>query len=241
MSHAVQNYDPEQQGAPEPQCDAEPRRQAPQGTDEVTTTNTVAANERSAARHQQRQQQVKAKVDARIAAATTDKGLLLVITGNGKGKSTAGFGVVTRAVGHGKTAAVVQFIKGTWDCGERNLLSQHGVEFAVMATGFTWETQNRETDIAACQQVWQAARRMLQDPCIDVVLLDELTYMVSYHYLALDEVLSALAARPAGQHVVITGRNAHRALIDAADTVSHIENVKHAFDAGIRVQQGIDW
>lgn len=260
MSHAVQNYDPEQQGAPEQHVDteqqgasdhqgnleahgsaAQPGAAEPQDAMVMATSNPVTSQERSAARHQQRQQQVKAKVDARIAAATTDKGLLLVITGNGKGKSTAGFGVVTRAVGHGKTAAVVQFIKGTWECGERNLLRQHGVEFAVMATGFTWETQNRETDIAACQQVWQAAKRMLQDPTIDVVLLDELTYMVSYHYLALDEVLSALAARPVGQHVVITGRNAHRALVEAADTVSQIENVKHAFDAGIRVQQGIDW
>jgi cob(I)alamin adenosyltransferase len=197
--------------------------------------------ERKQQRHQQREQQVKEKVDARIAAATIDKGLLLVITGNGKGKSTAGFGMVTRSVGHGYKAAVVQFIKGNWDCGERNLLSQHGVEFAVMATGFTWETQNREADMAACEQVWQRAEQMLKDDSLHLVLLDELTYMVAYHYLPLERVVQALSERPPTQHVVITGRNCHRTLVEMADTVSEIDSVKHAFDAGVRVQQGIDW
>jgi len=192
-------------------------------------------------RHQQRQQQVKEKVDARIQAATADKGLLLVITGNGKGKSTAGFGMVSRSVGHGYKAAVVQFIKGTWACGERNLLQQHGVEFAVMATGFTWETQNRAADMAACEAVWQRAEQLLKDDSIHLLLLDELTYMVAYHYLPLERVLKALNERPPMQHVVITGRNCHRSLIELADTVSEIASVKHAFDAGIRVQQGVDW
>ena len=146
--------------------------------------------------HQKRQQKLKEQVDARIASATIDKGLLLVITGNGKGKSTAGFGVVARATGHGQKAAVVQFIKGGWDCGERNLLQQHGVPFAVMATGFTWDTQNRETDSAAAQQVWQQAKQFLQDPALNLVLLDELTYMVAYDYIALDDVLAALQNRP---------------------------------------------
>ncbi len=191
--------------------------------------------------HQKRQQKLKAQVDARIASANIDKGLLLVITGNGKGKSTAGFGIVARATGHGQKAAVVQFIKGGWDCGERNLLQQHGVPFAVMATGFTWDTQNRETDIAAAQQVWQQAKLFLQDNTLQLVLLDELTYMVAYDYIDLDEVLTALQARPAGQHVVITGRGCHRALLDLADTVSEVQNVKHAFDAGVRAQQGVDW
>ncbi|WP_031565470.1 cob(I)yrinic acid a,c-diamide adenosyltransferase [Rheinheimera texasensis] len=191
--------------------------------------------------HQKRQQKLKAQVDARIAAATEDKGLLLVITGNGKGKSTAGFGIVSRATGHGQKAAVVQFIKGGWACGERNLLQQHGVPFAVMATGFTWETQNRDTDRAAAQQVWAEARQFLADPDIQLVLLDELTYMVAYDYLDLDEVLAVLKARPSQQHVVITGRGCHRALLELADTVSEVQNVKHAFDAGIRAQQGVDW
>ncbi len=192
-------------------------------------------------RHQQRQQRLKAKVDERIAAATNDKGLVLVITGNGKGKSTAGFGIVTRAVGHGLTAAVAQFIKGTWECGERNLLQKHGVPFSVMATGFTWETQNRALDIAAASQVWQDCAAYLRDPTIDVVLLDELTYMLSYDYLDLDTVLQAILNRPPHQHVVVTGRGAHRQLIDIADTVSEVQSVKHAFDAGIKVQKGIDW
>lgn len=195
----------------------------------------------SSDRHQQRQQRLKEKVDARIAAATDDKGLVLIITGNGKGKSTAAFGVVTRAVGHGLTAAVAQFIKGTWECGERNLLMQHGVPFSVMATGFTWETQNRAVDIAAATSVWQDVAKYLQDPEIDVVLLDELTYMLSYDYLDLQTVLQAIQNRPAHQHVVITGRGAHRQLIEIADTVSEIQSVKHAFDAGIKVQKGIDW
>lgn len=203
--------------------------------------DTQTSAERKQQRHQQREQQVKEKVDARIAAATTDKGLLLVVTGNGKGKSTAGFGMVTRAVGHGYKAAVVQFIKGNWECGERNLLSQHGVEFAVMATGFTWETQNRDADIAACELVWQRAEQMLKDESLHLVLLDELTYMVAYHYLPLERVVKALSERPPMQHVVITGRNCHRTLVEVADTVSEIDSVKHAFDAGIRVQQGIDW
>ena len=143
---------------------------------------------KTASRHQQRQQKLKEQVDKRIQAATLDKGLLLVITGNGKGKSTAGFGNVARAVGHGMTAAVVQFIKGGWDCGERNLLQQYGVQFAVMATGFTWDTQDKAADIAAAEQVWQQAERYLADPAIDMVLLDELTYMLSYHYLSLARI-----------------------------------------------------
>jgi len=195
----------------------------------------------TASRHQQRQQKLKQQVDQRIAAATLDKGLLLIITGNGKGKSTAGFGMVARSVGHGKTAAVAQFIKGSWACGERNLLQSHGVPFAVMATGFTWETQNRDVDQAAAEAVWQQAERYLQDPAIDLVMLDELTYMITYDYLALDRVLAALSNRPAMQHVVITGRACHRALIDVADTVSEVQSIKHAFDAGVRVQQGVDW
>ncbi|OGO81160.1 MAG: cob(I)yrinic acid a,c-diamide adenosyltransferase [Chromatiales bacterium RIFOXYA1_FULL_46_5] len=191
--------------------------------------------------HKKRQQKLKEQVDSRIAAASTDKALLLVITGNGKGKSTAGFGTVARAVGHGLKAAVAQFIKGTWDCGERNLLQQHDVEFAVMNTGFTWDTQDREADIAAAELVWAKAEQFLQDDSIQLVLLDELTYMVSYHYIDLDRVVNALNNRPATQHVVITGRAAHRTLIEMADTVSEVQSIKHAFDAGIQVQKGVDW
>ena len=189
-------------------------------------------------RHRERQQRVKDKVDARVAAAQEERG---VFTGNGKGKTTAAFGTVTRAVGHGKKAAVVQFIKGTWPNGERNLLEPHGVEFQVMATGFTWNTQDRESDTAACLAVWEHGRRMLADESLDLVLLDELTYMVAYDYLPLEEVLTALRNRPAHQTVIITGRGCHREITELADTVSELRPVKHAFDAGIKAQMGIDY
>lgn len=192
-------------------------------------------------RHQQRQQRLKEQVDARIAAAQETRGLLLVFTGNGKGKTTAAFGTVTRAVGHGMKAGVIQFIKGQWPNGEKNLLQQHGVEFQVMATGFTWETQDRESDTAACQAVWQHGKRMLADSSLDLVLMDELTYMVTYGYLELSEVLEALEQRPTHQTVIITGRGCHRDLLELADTVTEMRPVKHAFEAGIKAQQGIDW
>ncbi|ELQ6261687.1 cob(I)yrinic acid a,c-diamide adenosyltransferase [Cronobacter malonaticus] len=192
-------------------------------------------------RYQQRQQRVKEKVEARVAAAQDERGIVIVFTGNGKGKTTAAFGTVTRAVGHGKKAAVIQFIKGEWPNGERNLLEPHGVEFQVMATGFTWDTQNRESDTAACQVVWQHGKRMLADASLDLVVLDELTYMVAYDYLALEEVLTALRERPAHQTVIITGRGCHRDILEYADTVSELRPVKHAFDAGIKAQIGIDY
>ncbi|WP_038913985.1 cob(I)yrinic acid a,c-diamide adenosyltransferase [Dickeya zeae] len=192
-------------------------------------------------RHQQRQQRLKEKVDARIAAATDVRGILMVFTGNGKGKTTAAFGTVTRAVGHGLKAGVIQFIKGEWPNGEKNLLQQHGVEFQVMATGFTWDTQNRQTDTEAAQRVWQHGLRMLADDSLGLVVLDELTYMLSYDYLPLNDVIIALQQRPAHQSVVITGRGCHRDLLEMADTVTEMRPVKHAFDAGIQAQQGIDW
>jgi cob(I)alamin adenosyltransferase len=191
--------------------------------------------------HKERQQKLKEKVDERIAAATEDKGLLLVITGNGKGKSTAGFGMITRSVGHGLKAGIIQFIKGTWACGELNLLKQHGVIHHVMNTGFTWETQNKEADTIAAQLAWQEAKLLLNDASVNIILLDEITYMVSYGYIELEEVIEALNNRPAMQHVVITGRACHRQLIELADTVSEVQSIKHAFDNGIRVQKGVDW
>lgn len=192
-------------------------------------------------RYRERQQRLKDKVDARVAAAQQERGILLVFTGNGKGKTTAAFGTATRAVGHGKKVGVIQFIKGNWPNGERNLLEPHGVEFQVMATGFTWNTQDRESDTAACLSVWQHARRMLADEQLDLVVLDELTYMVAYDYLPLEEVLTALCARPHGQTVIITGRGCHRDILELADTVSELRPVKHAFDAGVKAQMGIDY
>ncbi len=192
-------------------------------------------------RYRERQQRLKDKVDARVAAAQDERGIVIVFTGNGKGKTTAAFGTATRAVGHGKKVGVIQFIKGTWPNGERNLLEPHGVEFQVMATGFTWNTQDRDSDTAACLTVWEHARRMLADDQLDLVLLDELTYMVAYDYLPLESVLSALRERPAHQSVIITGRGCHRDIIELADTVSELRPVKHAFDAGIKAQMGIDY
>lgn len=191
--------------------------------------------------HTARMQKLKEKVDARIDAACDEHGIVIVITGNGKGKTTSGFGTVARAVGHGLNAAVIQFIKGTWDNGERNLLEKLGVSFDVMATGFTWETQDKAKDIAAAELVWQAAKAKLADTSIDIVLLDELTYMISYKYLSLDEVIDAISSRPANQHVVITGRACHRAIIELADTVSEVQSIKHAFDNGVKAQKGVDW
>ncbi|MCU7988046.1 MULTISPECIES: cob(I)yrinic acid a,c-diamide adenosyltransferase [unclassified Shewanella] len=207
----------------------------------MTAQNYNEQAQIKAERHKARQQKVKAGVDAKIAAAQEEKGILLVLTGNGKGKSTSGFGTVARAVGHGKKAAVVQFIKGTWECGERNLLEGAGVEFHVMGTGFTWETQDKEKDTAAAVLAWEAAEALLQDESIDCVMLDELTYMVSYHYLDVERVLSALKNRPPMQHVIITGRACHRAIIELADTVSEVQPLKHAFEAGIKAQQGFDY
>ncbi|HCH3380222.1 TPA: cob(I)yrinic acid a,c-diamide adenosyltransferase [Vibrio parahaemolyticus] len=201
----------------------------------------MSIEENKEARHKARQQKVKEQVDAKIAAAQEEKGLLLIITGNGKGKSTSGFGTIARAVGHGLKCSVAQFIKGTWDNGERNLLEKLGVEFQVMATGFTWETQNKTADTEAAQLVWKECKRMLQDDSIDVILFDELTYMVSYGYIDLDEVVEALNNRPKMQSVAITGRGAHRTLIEMADTVSEVKNVKHAFESGVKALKGVDW
>ncbi|GKX54436.1 cob(I)yrinic acid a,c-diamide adenosyltransferase [Leminorella grimontii] len=192
-------------------------------------------------RHQLRQQKIKQQVDKRIADATESRGLLIVFTGNGKGKSTAAFGTVTRAVGHGQRAGVVQFIKGEWPCGERDLLAKCGVEFQVMSTGFTWETQNKETDRQAAQEVWQHAKRMLSDSDLDLVVLDELTYMVAYDYVDLNEVIDAVQRRPTEQTVIVTGRGCHRTLLDMADTVSEMRPIKHAFDSGLAARRGIDW
>ncbi|MGB2079812.1 MAG: cob(I)yrinic acid a,c-diamide adenosyltransferase [Vibrio sp.] len=191
--------------------------------------------------HQKRQQKLKQAVDARIENAQIDKRILLVITGNGKGKTTAGFGTILRALGHGQSCGVAQFIKGTWDNPEKEILSKLGVPFYVMATGFTWETQNKETDRAAAQAVWQSCLSMLQDPSIDLILFDELTYMITYGYIDLDEVITALENRPAHQSVIITGRAAHRRLTELADTVSEVRPVKHAFDQGIQARLGVDY
>jgi len=193
-------------------------------------------------KHIDRQKKIKAKVDEKIALATEERGVLVIITGNGKGKSTSGFGTVLRAIGHGQKAGVVQFIKGSkWECGEMNILKQFAVQHHVMGTGFTWETQSTETDLAAAKVAWQKSKEMLSDETLDIVLLDEMTYMVKYGYIELDDIIEALNNRPKMQHVLITGRACHRRLIELADTVSEVQPVKHAFKAGVKAQKGLDW
>jgi cob(I)alamin adenosyltransferase len=191
--------------------------------------------------HKKKMQVTKAAVDARVADAQEERGTLIVLTGDGKGKSSSGFGTIARSVGYGLKTGVVQFVKGKWPCGERDLLEKLGVPFYVMGTGFTWETQNREVDIAAAKRVWDGGKTFLADPSVHLVLLDELTYMLTYEYLDLDEVMAALKARPREQSVIITGRNCHPAIIEMADTVSEIQPLKHAFEAGIKARKGVDW
>ncbi|MFW6346490.1 MAG: cob(I)yrinic acid a,c-diamide adenosyltransferase, partial [Halomonas sp.] len=163
-------------------------------------------------------------------------------TGNGKGKTTAAWGTVTRALGYGYRVGVVQFIKGLWECGERErLVEDPNLEVAIMATGFTWDTQNRETDTAACHEVWTEAERMLADPSVYLVVLDELTYMLKFGYLDIETVKRAIENRPPEQSVIITGRNAHRELTAMADTVTAMQEVRHAFNAGVQARRGIDY
>jgi len=204
----------------------------------VSSSNNEDRNKR----HKKAMQRKKEHVDGRIAEATIDKGLLVVLTGNGKGKSSSAFGMLARSVGHGMRCGVVQFIKGLWECGEQILFEANPlVEFHVMKTGFTWETQDREKDIAAAETTWEKAAALLRDESCDVVILDELTYMLTYGYLDKSMVLEALQNRPPMQHVVVTGRNASKELIKLADTVSEVADSKHAFNAGIKVQKGIDY
>jgi cob(I)alamin adenosyltransferase len=192
-------------------------------------------------RHHLRMQRKKAVIDAHIAEADREKGLLLVLTGNGKGKSSSAFGMAARALGHGMKVGVAQFIKGRSDTGEEAFFRrQPGVTWQVLGEGFTWNTQDLERDAAQAREAWEVARGFLADPAMGLVILDELTYCLSYGYLDTAKVLSDIAARPPMQHVVVTGRAAPRALIDAADTVTELMDVKHAYRAGIKAQAGID-
>jgi cob(I)alamin adenosyltransferase len=193
-------------------------------------------------RHNARMARKKDVVDDRIAAAQAERGVLLVNTGNGKGKSSAGFGLVARALGHGMQVGVVQFIKGRADTGEEAFFRiQPGVTWHVMGEGFTWETQDRARDVAAAAAAWAMAREMLQNPALGLVVLDELNIALKYQYLDLERVLADLRARPPLQHVVVTGRGAPPALVEAADTVTDMTPVKHAFAAGVKAMPGMEW
>ncbi|AZG73301.1 cob(I)yrinic acid a,c-diamide adenosyltransferase [Shewanella livingstonensis] len=203
----------------------------------MSDVNTISKQ----AQDQKRRDAQKAKVNEAVAKADIERGLLLVITGNGKGKSTAGFGNITRALGHYQQVAVVQFVKGNLACGERNLLSRLGVPFHTMNTGFSWDSKDPSNDKLAAQQAWAQAKLWLADPHYDVILLDELTYMITWGFIELDDVLNTLANRPTEMSVIITGRAAHRDLKDLADTVSEVRPEKHAFQQGLKARIGIDW
>ncbi|MDI3514676.1 MAG: cob(I)alamin adenosyltransferase [Rhodocyclaceae bacterium] len=193
-------------------------------------------------RHNERMARKKAVVDEKIAEANAERGVLLVNTGNGKGKSSAGFGLVARALGHGMQVGVVQFIKGRSDTGEEAFFrSQPGVRWHVMGEGFTWETQDRARDVATAEAAWDVARGLLSDPGIGLVVLDELNIALKYQYLDAERVVADLRARPRMQHVVVTGRGAPPALVEAADTVTDMTPVKHAFAAGVKAMPGMEW
>ncbi|MGE5472003.1 MAG: cob(I)yrinic acid a,c-diamide adenosyltransferase [Bacteroidota bacterium] len=192
--------------------------------------------------HEQRMQKKKAVIDRQIAAAQDERGVLVVNTGNGKGKSSAAFGVVARALGHGLNVGVVQFVKGRSDTGEEAFFRQQpNVAWHVGGEGFTWETQDKERDARAAQHAWGIAEAHLSDPATGLVVLDEMTYAFKYGWLDLDEVIAKLLARPPLQHVIVTGRGAPEALRQAADTVSDIGDEKHAFRAGIKAMPGLEW
>ena len=195
------------------------------------------------ARHQARMQRKKALIDKRIAEAQDEYGLLLVHSGNGKGKSSAAFGMLARTLGHGLRGAVVQFIKGAASTGEEAFFRQfpEQVRYHVMGEGFTWETQDRQRDMAKAAEAWAVARELLSDETLALVVLDELNIALKYGYLALDEVLADIQARPLHQHVVVTGRGAPAELIEAADTVTEMGLVKHAFKAGVKAQRGVEF
>ncbi len=192
--------------------------------------------------HEQRMQKKKSVIDEKIAAAQEERGVLLVNTGNGKGKSSAAFGVVARALGHGLKVAVVQFVKGRSDTGEEAFFRQQpNVRWHVGGEGFTWETQDKERDARAAQAAWEVACAYLSNPEIGLVVLDEMTYAFKYGWLDLEAVIAKLLSRPLMQHVIVTGRGAPEALREAADTVSEIGNEKHAFSAGVKAMPGLDW
>ena len=195
------------------------------------------------ARHAEKMRKKKAARDKIIATKTIEKGLLIVHTGKGKGKSTAAFGMVFRALGHGFRVGVVQFVKGVWQTGERVVLEKfpEQVTMKAMGEGFTWETQDRARDVAAARKAWEEAKAMIADPSYRMVLLDELNIVLRYDYLPLDEVVEVLKSKPADTHVIVTGRNAKDEIIEIADLVTEMEFVKHPFRSGVKAQAGIEF
>ncbi|MDO9638442.1 MAG: cob(I)yrinic acid a,c-diamide adenosyltransferase [Pseudotabrizicola sp.] len=210
-------------------------------------TDPISSAEDSAdlARHASKMARIKAARDRNMAGKTGEKGLIIVHTGAGKGKSSSGFGMILRCIAHGMPCAVVQFIKGAWDTGERRLITGHFADicqFHAMGEGFTWETQDKARDIAAARAGWEKAKELIRDPQIRLVLLDEINIALRYDYLDLEEVLTFLAdEKPPLTHVVLTGRNAKEGLIAAADLVTEMTLIKHPFRSGIKAQPGVEF
>ena len=188
-------------------------------------------------------QKQKEKVDSHIAAATIERGVAILMTGNGKGKTSSAFGMVFRALGYQQKVGIVQFIKGAQDCGEASYIRDHCPQVTLyqMRTGFTWNTQDKESDIDAAKRTWEVAATMLKDHSYDLIILDELTYMLSYKYLDRDEIINSISNRPAEQSVVVTGRGGGGELRAVMDTVSEVKDIKHAFKAGIKARPGVDY
>ena len=199
--------------------------------------------ERTDEQHAAKMKKKQAAHDKIMASKTVEKDLLIVHTGKGKGKTTAALGMVVRAIGHGKKVGVVQFVKGAMATGEKAVFDAFpdAVEFKPMGEGFTWDTQDRARDIAVARTAWDEVKRMIADPAYHMVLADELNIILRYDYLPLDEVLTVLTERPAGKHVIVTGRNAPEALIEAADLVTEMTLVKHPFRSGVKAQPGIEF
>lgn len=194
-------------------------------------------------RHKTKMEKRKAHQDAKLAEKTIEKGLLIVNTGPGKGKSTAAFGLALRMLGYGRRVGVVQFIKGAWHTGEKDALARFDdlVVWHTMGEGFTWETQDRERDVAAAERAWAKALELMADPSFSLIVLDELNIALRYDYLDTDDVVRALAGRRSDLHVVVTGRNARPQLVEAADLVTEMGQAKHHFAAGVKAQQGIEF
>ena len=216
-------------------------------TDE-TSRNEIGSEEDINRRANEKARKRKAARDKILATKTIEKGLLIVHTGKGKGKSTAAFGLVVRAVGNGMKVGVVQYVKGKWQTGERGVLEKfpEQVEIRTMSEGFTWETQDRARDIRAARNAWEVSKRMIEasrgdDPEYDMVLLDELNIVLRYGYLDLREVVEFLSSKPEMLHVIVTGRNAKPELLEAADLVTEMTMVKHPFRAGVKAQKGIEF
>ncbi|MGF1650580.1 MAG: cob(I)yrinic acid a,c-diamide adenosyltransferase [Hyphomicrobiaceae bacterium] len=216
-----------------------------EGNERDGNAEAQPANGDDARRHAEKMAKKKAARDKIMSTKTDERGLLIVHTGKGKGKSTAAFGMVFRAIAHGMPCAVVQFIKGAWATGERDLIEKHfsGLcQFYAMGEGFTWETQDKERDTEMAQAAWDKAKALIRDPSVRLVLCDELNIALRYGYVAIDDVINFLASeKPADKHVIITGRNAHERLIDAADLVTEMTLVKHPFRSGVKAQRGIEF